>query len=595
MRSLLFLTRFLPATRIASVGLAILIALTSTVQADDVQQLLKDFNSSDQLVRIQALDGIAELGASGADAVPALIKLLDDSDEVIVWHAARTLGAVGDSAATAVPQLTAKLGDERPKVRAYSAFALGRIGKPALSAVDTLVELAFDDDAVVRRSALRALRQIDPPQEKTMPMVIKILEQGDMSIIIPALQSIAEEGKDAVPRLRRALKHEKAQYWACVVLADIGPDSAEAVPELINVLKAKDPDVRLEALVALGAIGDAAKPAIPAIVALAEGDDYKHVRYAAIYALGQLGGNGAATKSLRNGMKSDDEFLRTICSWAAARTSPNDKELVAEAIGLIVDSFQSEDVHVRRAAARAMVEFDADREVVAPLLVKALADKDQTVVANAIEALASLGPQALAHVDDALANKELRHYAVRLIARLGREGEVAVPALVEVLSQQTDSPDDVEFIREAQFALGTIGPAAKDAIPVLVKALSADDESVAASAAYALGKIGAAARSAVPGLQRSEGNKSVIVKAASVFALWQIQPGNPARRIKATSLLLRALDDERELVRAGAATMLGDLGAVGARASKRLTEVSEKDESDIVRQAAGEALKKMAG
>ena len=118
---------------------------------------------------------------------------------------------------------------------------------------------------------------------------------------------------------------------------------------------------------------------------------------------------------------------------------------------------------------------------------------------------------------------------------------------------------------------------------------------MAASAAFALGKIGSAASAAVPALQRAEGSESVIVQAASVFALWRIQPGNPVRRIKATTLLVKALDDERDLVRAGAATMLGDLGEVGERATNKLKEVRVNDDADFVRQAADAALKKITG
>lgn len=575
--------------------LTLLLVLASSVLAQeaDLKKLIGDVGGSDNPARVQALDGIAELGAGGAEAIPALVAALSDSDEEIVWHAARALGAIGEGAAVAVPKLVSALDDERVKVRAYAAYALGRIGKPAMPATDKLIELAFDKDAVVRRSAIRALRVIDPPQEKTLPLVIKILQQGEMSVILPALHSLAEQGKEAVPRLRSVLKHEEAQYWACLVLAEIGPDAVEAVPEIQEVLKSKSPDVRLEGLVALGEIGPGAKDAVPAVIALSESDEFKHVRYAAVYALGKIGGDGAATASLRKGMKSDDEFLKTISAWALARTNPTNKELVAEAVGLIVNAFQSDDVHVRQAAARAMVEFDVDREIVAPLLVKALEDKDPTVVANALAALASFGPKALSHIDDALANKSLRHYAVRLVAQLGSEADVAVPALIDALGKQTDSPEDLEFTREAQFALSAIGPGAKDAIPTLVKSLSSANEGVAASAAYALGKIGADARAAVPALVRAEASESVIVQAASVFALWQIQPGNPARRIKATSLLLKALEDDRELVRAGAATMLGELGGGGERATAKLKEVREKDAVDFVRQAADEALKKL--
>ncbi|MCA9122104.1 MAG: HEAT repeat domain-containing protein [Planctomycetaceae bacterium] len=581
-------------TRLSLLAILVTVAASGMqAPAADLQQLITDINNSDKLIRVQAMDGIAEQGASAADAVPALVAALSDSDEEIVWHAARTLGAVGEGAAAAVPNLIAALDDDRPKVRAYAAYALGRIGKPAMAAADKLIELAFDKETLVRRAVLPALRRIDPPQEKTLPLVMKILEQGDMSVIIPALGSLAEQGKEAVPKLRSALKHEEAQYWACLVLAEIGPDAADAVPEIVEVLDAQKPQVRLEALVALGEIGAAAKSAVPAIAKVAENDEFKDVRYAAIYALGKLDSDGIANKVLQKVMKSDDEFGRTIGAWALARTNPANKELVAEAVNLLVDSFKSEDVHVRQAAARAIVEFDVDREVVAPLLVKALEDKDPAVVANAIAALASLGPKALGHVDDALSNKALRHYAIRLIARLGREADVAVPALVASLGDQTDSPEDLEFVREAHFALSAIGPGAKDAIPVLVKGLASTNEGAAASAAYALGKIGAEARSAVPALQRAEGSESVIVKAASVFALWQIQPGNPARRVKATTLLLKALEDERELVRAGAATMLGELGNTGERATAKLKEVSEHDSAELVRQAAGEALKKI--
>ncbi len=585
-------------TLLSAISLSVLLLVTARLAADEapLPKLIQDLGSADQSVRDQALEALSELGPQAASAVPALIEALGHTDREHSWRAARALGAIGPQAEAAVPQLTKALKDEHPKVRAYAAYALGRIGKPAaIGASDALIENAFDKDPLVRRSTLRALRMLDPPQERTMPLVMRILEEGDVSIILPALQSLAEQGKDAVPRLREALKHEAAQYWACLALADIGPDAADAVPDLRAVLKARDPDVRLEALVALGQIGSASKPAIPEIAALVDKDEFKHVRYAAIYALGNIGTDAAAFESLQRAIASDDEFTRTISAWALARTNPGNKQMLDQAVRMILSAFESTDVHVRQAAARAIVEFDVDRQLVAPLLVKALEDKDPTVVANAIEALANLGPQALSHIDDALANPALRHYAVLLIARLGREGASAVPALVDALGKQTDSPEDIEFIREAHFALSAIGPEAKEAIPTLVKALASDKESVSASACYALGKMGGEARAAVPALQRAEMSENLIVRAASVFALWQIQPGNPIRRVKATGLLLKALEDDREMVRVGAVTMLGELGAADKVTQARLEQVRDNDEVEFVRRAAAEALKKLAG
>jgi HEAT repeat protein len=487
------------------------------------------------------------------------------------------------------------LKNEDAKVRGYAAFALGRIGKPAEPVADALIENAFDEDPLVRRATLRALRAIDPPLEKTMPVVIRILEEGDMALIIPALKSLAEQGKDAVPRLRKALEHEEAQYWACVVLTDIGPDAASAAGDIAKVLKAKDPDTRLQALLALGSIGEPAKDVAPAILEVADGDEYPHVRYAAVYALGGIGTDDAADEKLKGWIKSDDEFLRVVSAWAVGRNNPDDQEIVGEAVATFVKAFESDSVDVRRAAARAMVEFDVDRETVAPLLVKALQDEDDTVVANAIDALSTFGPRALEHVDDGLANKELRHYVLLLIGRMGAEAASAVPALVDALGKAGDTPEDIEFIREAQIAISAIGPAAKAAVPELIKSVGSKNDEVSASACYALGKMGEAARSAIPALQRAEDSESLVVQAASVFALWQIQPERPERRLKANALLLTALDSNREIARAGAATMLGELGTVGAKTKEKLTQVSQNDEVARVRQAAAEALKKLEG
>jgi HEAT repeat protein len=559
----------------------------------DLKKLIGDVGSEDSQVCMHAVDALGELGADAAEAVPALVEALQRNEPEVCWHICRTLGAIGEDAKSAVPALAKLLKDENAHVRGYAAFALGRMGKAAEPVADALIENAFDEDPLVRRATLRALRAIDPPQEKTLPVVIRILEEGDMTLILPALSSLAEQGKDAVPRLRKALEHEKAQYWACVVLSDIGPDAADAVADIAKVLDVKDPDTRLQALLALGNIGEASKVVSPAIIEVASNDEFPHVRYAAVYALGEIGISVAAAEQLKAWMKSDDAFLRVVSAWAVGRNYQDDKDVVGEAVATIVNAFESEDVDVRRAAARAMVEFDVDPETVAPLLVKALQDEDDTVVANAIDALSAFGPRALKHMDSALANKELRHYALLLIRRMGAEAATAVPAIVDALGKADDTPQDVEFTREAQIALSAIGPEAKAAIPALIKSLASADDEVRASACYALGKMGEAARSAIPALQRAEEDESLVVQAASVFALWEVQPGDATRRLKATALLLKALESDRELVRAGAATMLGELGTVGDTAKEKLKQVSENDDAQIVRDAAAEALKKL--
>ena len=221
------------------------------------------------------------------------------------------------------------------------------------------------------------------------------------------------------------------------------------MPHLKPVLRHQDPEVRMQALAALGEIGPAAQPLLPDVIAGLQ-DEAGGVRYAAAFALGRIGTSPEATAALEQALKQDDAFLRMVSAWAIARNNPSDRAAVERAVDVILEAFKSNDVHLRRAAARIAVDFDAPVEKVAPLLVAVLRDQDADVVGNAIEALSQLGPKALQHIDEGLDNRELRPYAIRLIQRMGTQAESAVPALLRVLGEPAESEEDVMFKREVQ-------------------------------------------------------------------------------------------------------------------------------------------------
>ncbi len=576
----------------AFAAFVIFLPAVSGAVADDLDKLIKDTSSKDKKVSLRAIDALGKAGDAAKPAVPALIKALSREEGELRWHAARSLGFVGPDAAAAIPALLKALGDDSPDVRAYSAFALGEIGDKSSEVVDRLIKTAFDKSVLVRRASLKALLKLDPPQEKAIPVVLKILEEGDPAIITPAMYTLAEEGEGVVPRLCNVLDNEKACYWACLVLAEIGPKAKAAVPHIKGVLKHKDPEVRLQALMTLGEIGPASKPLTPDIVAMLENDKFGGVRYAAAFALGKIGADADATKALNKAVTSKDPFLRMLGAWALARNNPGDKAMVKRAVDLILQSFKSDDVHLRRAAAKAAVDFDVPLDDVAPMLVEALQDKDPVVVGNAIAALAERGPKALKHVDKLLKHKELRYYALLLIPRLGPEAAPAVPALVDVLDEKPQGEADLEFQREVRFALAAIGPGAKGAVPALAKSLDSKNDEICASASYALGKIGPAAKAAVPKLRNNLKSGSSIVQLASMGALLEILPRNPQLERVAVPLLTKGLENEYELVRAECATALGKIGGPAKRALPQLKQ-RLKDESEFVRQAATEAIKKI--
>ena len=139
--------------------------------------------------------------------------------------------------AAAVTKLIEALKDGSPAVRAHAARSLGKIGPAAKPAAEALVALVADPDQHVRRQAIGAIRAIHPGPQVTLPLFIKLLEDSDPGIRMRVLGAVSEHGAEAVPALIEALKNDKAAYWTCLILRDIGPAAKDAVPGLSEKLK----------------------------------------------------------------------------------------------------------------------------------------------------------------------------------------------------------------------------------------------------------------------------------------------------------------------------------------------------------------------
>ena len=156
---------------------------------------------------------------------------------------------------------------------------------------------------------------------------------------------------------------------------------------------------------------------------------------------------------------------------------------------------------------------------------------------------------------------------------------------VEGLILELGSGDKVKR-REAARSLALLGPAAKAAVPALIKGLDDDEEQVFFWSATALANIGPDAYEATPELikrlKRSRRRYKDQVHVRIVHALTQIGP-------QAVPQLTEALGSEESSVRLGAVRVLGNLGPASHEIASRLFELLA-DESDSVRSAAGSAL-----
>jgi HEAT repeat protein len=133
-------------------------ALEPQVRERMIEGLISDAESSDESLRIAALQAIAERGKQSEPAVPRLIKLLESDDIDVRLNAALALGAIGRSA---VSRLAEALSSKNVEVRYGAALALGLMGKAAESALPQVKNALNDQAELVRKKAEYASARIE--------------------------------------------------------------------------------------------------------------------------------------------------------------------------------------------------------------------------------------------------------------------------------------------------------------------------------------------------------------------------------------------------------------------------------------------------
>jgi HEAT repeat protein len=202
----------------------------------------------------------------------------------------------------------------------------------------------------------------------------------------------------------------------------------------------------------------------------------------------------------------------------------------------LITKLKSNDAEARRTAAKDLAEIGPEARAAVPALTKALSDKDLFV----------------------------RRFSAEALGAIGSDAKSAVTALAMALN---DSRKEVQLA--AVDALGKIGPASIKALTNTVKDTSKDG-AVRQKAAQALARLGLEARGAVPTL-------------ASV--LKEKVKGKGKNKFN---------DDD---VRVDVAVALGAIAKAEDKAAiEALRSVSEgKQRNKALKQAAGEALKKITG
>lgn len=582
-------------------------AQTAAAEEPGLDALVKTLTTTtDSRTRVVTIDAIADLGQNAKPALEALVTATEDPELRVRWHAARAIGLIGEDASSAVPVLVKLLADPDPIVAAQAAAAIGHIradeDDDTITADDAtryaagqeaVAKAIVHSDPRVRRAAIRAIRHFDPAPTVLAPLFAKQLGDADPSVVLPALHTLADMEDVSVPVLVEALKAPQSRYWATIALAEIGAEAAPATAALAQIAAEGEVHERLQAILALAAIGEQAAAAGPALIAAVQSPD-KSLRFPAAFALGKVRA-ADADAALEKVVADEDEVLAATAAWALAQIHRGEKPFAAAAEARLRKALTAAEPAVREGAVAGLSDLaaqlgDDEKKKLAATFTGLLTDADPEVGRAAGAALIRLGGVCVDTLRGKLADPAMRTNILEILAGIG---PAAKPALDELVKELGDT--DAEHASEAAVAIAAIGPEAAAAIPALQR-LVADAKAAAGvrySAAYALGRIGPAAKESAADLRALTESDDDLMATVAVWAALKVAPEDKSLFERAIPLLRRALRAERDVVRLEAAVALGDIGPAAGSAIPILELVAEDDPVKDVRRAAAEAAKKI--
>jgi HEAT repeat protein len=161
-------------------------------------------------------------------------------------------------------------------------------------------------------------------------------------------------------------------------------------------------------------------------------------------------------------------------------------------LATLIAQLEGTDTAAQTTAANELASRGRDAQGAIVSLVRTVGIPDEEVLEACAAALEEAGPPSADQMVPLMSltsdcSGDVSYWAVTMLGRARADAAPAVPALVAVLESDADLP-----VRErAAWALGEIGPAAKNAVTALTAAANCDDARLSRLAKKALDSIGA--------------------------------------------------------------------------------------------------------
>jgi len=417
---------------------------------------------------------LGRLGESAGPAVPALLEVVakraaQPAFDALVQIGEPAAGPILDSVVKADPATITRdhwavkclqqmggvatgpaahhLTHPNATVRLLAARTLIELGSDAEPATAALTKALDDTDLRVRAAALVALVSAHTAVEHLGPHLEKAFQSESPIVRAAAVEGVVRlgaEGKDFRGKVVAAL-NDPDESVRRTVINQLGPDYADAVPQLIPLLA--DPKRRAPAMEALGRIGPGSKAAVPALVKLLPSGTSEE-RLKVLEALTQIAaGATEALPALEAARKDTDPAIRVAAYKAGAAIDAKKSSRVATLITGLDDS----DRNVRKGVAQIIGSVgDSAQDAQTKLIALTGDDGDREF---ALAALNEIRVKDIAKLAELVQhpNREVQLFAIHRLDNLGRRAKDASPALEAMVK----SPDQ-ELSRAARRALASI-------------------------------------------------------------------------------------------------------------------------------------------
>lgn len=241
----------------------------------ELTEMLESGDAISQRAALYALQGFGDQAFESIDAVAAC---LESHDFNVQCMACRVLEKYGEDALPAEKSLVQILDTGNPSSRGWAAIVLGAIGPTDENDVVPMLIARLSEARahVEKQRILLGLAHLGREAKRAIPIVTEFMNSRNHRVkphAAYALYKIADDQETLVKVLSESLDDRNERQDAFDLINRLGEDATLLQMGLVKQLGAEEEDVREQAVLAIGRLGPDAADAIPEVKKLLEDVD----------------------------------------------------------------------------------------------------------------------------------------------------------------------------------------------------------------------------------------------------------------------------------------------------------------------------------